>query len=118
MDHDLDTLLNMHGTKYTYDCGYWFEIVAYQVEVTSSRPHGIRYSLTFHDHHNQRIYGMDNSHAVAPTKQGMYRGRIQEWDHLHQSISDKGTPYEFVNAAQLMEDFFSAIDKIIAGISE
>lgn len=89
MGHDLDTLLSMHGTKFTYESGYWFEIVAYQVEVNQSRPHGIRYSLTFHDHHNQRIFGMDNAHAIAATKQGMCRGRIQEWDHLHQSISDK-----------------------------
>lgn len=118
MDHGLDTLLSMHGTKYTYECGYWFEIVAFQVNVTSSIPHGIRYTLTFHDHHNQRIFGMDNAHAVAPTKKGICRGRILEWDHVHQSIKDKGTPYEFVNAEQLMQDFFSAIEKIIAEILE
>lgn len=106
----------MHGTKFTYECGYWFEIVAYQVEVNQSRPHGIRYPLTFHDHQNQRIFRMDNAHAIAATKQGMCRGRIQKWDHLHQSISDKVTPYEFVNAAQLIKDFFSAIEKIIAEI--
>lgn len=55
MDHHLELLLSLHGTKYMFDCGYWYEIVAYQVEKSPGRPHGIRYSLTFHDNHNQRI---------------------------------------------------------------
>lgn len=118
MDHDLETLLSLHGTKYVYESGYWYEIVAYQVESSIYRPHGIRYSLTFHDHHNQRIFGMDNAHAVPAAKQGMYRGRIGEWDHFHQTMSDKGTPYEFVDAAQLIEDFFRSIEKIIAEVTK
>lgn len=107
-------MLSLHGTRYEYACGYWYEIIAYQVEPTLNRPHGIRYCLTLHDHHNQRIYGIDNAHAPPCPRKGMSRARIQVWDHIHRSIADKGKPYDFVDAAQLMDHFFTTVEKIVA----
>ena len=117
MDHSLDLLLNLHGTSFTYDCRYWYEIVAYQVEPNSKIPHGIRYSLTFHDHYNQRVYGMDNAHAAPNVGKGNYAGKIYEWDHVHNGLSDRGTAYQFASPEQLMTDFFDAIEKIIKQVS-
>ncbi len=37
---------------------------------------------------------------------GRYSGRIINYDHVHTSINDKGTPYEFESAEQLLRDFF------------
>ena len=116
MDYGLETLLSLHGTKYEYACGYWYEIIAYRVEPGINRPHGIRYSLTLHDRHNQRVYGMDNAHAPHCPQKRMSRARIQRWDHVHQTLTDKGKPYDFIDAAQLMEHFFTAVDDIIAQV--
>lgn len=114
MDYGLDTLLSLHGTRYEYECGYWYEIIAYQVEASLHRPHGIKYSLTLHDHHNQRIFGMDNAHAPYCPQKAMSRARIQVWDHVHNSMKDKGTPFDFIDAGELMNHFFSAVERIIA----
>lgn len=114
MDYALDTLLSLHGTKYEYPCGYWIEIIAYRVEASVNRPHGIRYSLTLHDHHNQRVYGMDNAHAPHCPRRRMSRALVRRWDHEHKTMTDKGTRYDFVNAAQLMAHFYAEVEKILA----
>ncbi len=36
------------------------------------------------------------------------------YDHLHRTPYDKGHPYEFVSAGQLIEDFFKQVDEVIA----
>ncbi|WP_380183744.1 hypothetical protein [Kalamiella sp. sgz302252] len=61
--------------------------------------------MTLHDHHNQRVYGIDNAHAPHCPQKGMSRALIRGWDHEHKTMTDKGTPYDFVDAAQLMERF-------------
>ncbi|STX44769.1 Uncharacterised protein [Legionella donaldsonii] len=84
-----------------------------RTDPTPGRPHGIRYNLTFHDNHNQRILGFDNAHAIRIQKRGRYSGQIFQYDHVHRTIRDTGTPYEFVNASQLLEDFFKAVNSIM-----
>lgn len=76
-------------------------------------PHGIRYNLTLHDKYNKRVFGMDNAHGIKPPKKGMYTGRLV-YDHIYRSSIDKGYPYHFVSAIQLIEDFFLKIDDVIA----
>ena len=76
-------------------------------------PHGIRYSLSLHEPHGRRILGYDNAHAVRPPKKFKYAGRILTFDHTHRQASDKGVPYEFTNAQQLLEDFFADVDRIL-----
>ncbi|MBF7978473.1 MULTISPECIES: DUF6516 family protein [Rahnella] len=113
MDHGLELLLNLHGVKFTYRNGYWYEIIAYQVAKSLQRPHGIRYSLTLHDRHCQRIFGLDNSHASVSDKSGPGKKKRLEWDHIHPALNLKGTAYQFVNAQQLIDDFFKAVDLIL-----
>ena len=50
--NDLENLLNLHGEVFPMDNGYWVKFEAYQVKVSKSVPHGIRYSLTLHDKNN------------------------------------------------------------------
>ncbi|CNC68622.1 hypothetical protein B7R74_02850 [Yersinia pseudotuberculosis] len=115
-DYGLPTLLDLHGSEFTMDSGYWWKIEAYQVEKSQFRPHGIRYNLTLHDRHNQRVFGMDNTHGVTSPKKGSFTGKLVVYDHIHRTSYDKGHPYMFKSAEQLIADFFSNIDRIIKEI--
>ena len=112
-DTGLEILLSLDGTEYTEENGYWYKIEASRVEPTTERPHGIRYNLTFHDNYNQRILGFDNAHAVKAKKHGYYTGSIAVYDHVHRAIKDKGTPYEFKNAQQLLSDFLNEVNSVL-----
>ena len=86
---------------------------AWEVEISEQVPHGIRYSLTLHDKYGKRILGYDNSHAVKLPKKFKYVGQRLAYDHQHRHASDKGVPYEFKDASQLLSDFFAEVDKVI-----
>ena len=115
---ELDVLLDLHGTEYTELNGYWYKIEAWQVGPSDTIPHGIRYNLTLHDNHNQRIMGFDNAHAVKSNKKGRFKGRIIAYDHQHKTASDKGTPYIFSSPQQLLNDFFVAVNQIMQEVSQ
>lgn len=117
-DPGLDVLLELNGTEYTEENHYWYRIEAWRVEPTPERPHGIRYNLTLHNNYNKRILGFDNAHAVKRKKKGKYKGRIVEYDHIHETQNDTGTPYEFLNAEQLLHDFFNRVDQILDDIGK
>lgn len=76
-------------------------------------PHGIRYSLTLHEPYGRRILGYDNAHPVKPPKKFKYAGRILAYDHKHRHRSNKGVPYEFQDAHQLLRDFFADVDHVL-----
>lgn len=116
MDTGLNNLLDLHGTEVHRDDGYWWKIEAWVVSPSKERPHGIRYNLTLHNKYNKRVFGMDNAHAVKPPKKKGYSGKRHDYDHLHKSASDKGTLYEFVDCATLLNDFFNGIDNTITTI--
>lgn len=110
---DLQTLLDLDGTRFCPKPQYWVKFKARLVEPTPHIPHGIKYSLTLHDRNNTRILGFDNAHAVK-MKGGhrkKYVGRIVTWDHVHKY--EKITQYEFNSASHLLDDFWKAVDKIV-----
>lgn len=108
----MDTLLDLDGSIIDQGDGYWIKIEAKLLgSVSNERPHGVSYSLTLHDSYNQRILGFDNAHAVKSSNKSKYSGRRIEYDHKHRSIKDRGVPYEFKTAYQLLEDFFHEVDK-------
>lgn len=109
-DPGLDTLLDLAGERIVLDDGAWVKFEVRQVRATPERPHGIEYSLTYHDRNNCRILGFDNAHSVRPKGRG-YRGRRVEYDHLHAYPKDKGEPYYFQSAEQLLTDFWRAVDE-------
>lgn len=57
--------------------------------------------------------GYDNAHAVKYPKQGKYTGWRVEYDHKHRHVRDKGVPYDFVDAYQLLKDFFTEVDRAL-----
>lgn len=117
-DVGLEVLLDLHGTEYTEDNGYWYKIEAWQIPPCPEIPHGIRYNLTLHNNHNTRIMGFDNAHAIKPKKRGKFKGRIVTYDHQHTSRVDKGTPYTFSSAQQLLEDFFNEVNRRLKEVQQ
>lgn len=107
---ELEFLLDMDGIVHFYENKYWYKINVKRIEASTERPHGIKYELTFHNQHNERIFGMDNAHFP---EQNRYKARVLTYDHYHKTIDDKGTPYEFTTAYKLIEDFFTSIHKIM-----
>jgi hypothetical protein len=117
-DTAIDTLLDLNGSVLDQGNGCWIKLEAWRAEVSSQIPHGIRYSLTLHEPYGKRILGYDNAHAVKPPKKFKYAGRILAFDHKHRHASDKGVPYEFKDAQQLLEDFFADVDRVLLEISK
>lgn len=117
-DDGLSILLDLNGTEYTEENGYWYKIEAWIVEPSEHVPHGIRYNLTLHNNYNKRIMGFDNAHAVKSPKRGKFKGRIVTYDHLHQTPVDKGTPYAFSSAEQLLQDFFQRVNQILNEVNK
>ncbi|HRQ63476.1 MAG TPA: DUF6516 family protein [Xanthomonadaceae bacterium] len=115
-DASLDTLLDLDGSILDQGGGYWIKLEATLVEVTETIPHGIKYSLTLHEPYGKRVLGYDNAHAVKPPKKFKYAGRILAADHKHRHAADKGVPYEFTSAQQLLEDFFHDVDRVLAKV--
>ena len=89
-----------------------------QVKPCPEIPHGIRYNLTLHNNYNRRIMGFDNAHAPKSRKRGKFKGRIVAYDHRHKSSKDRGTPYAFSSAQQLLEDFFNEVNRIMQEVKQ
>jgi hypothetical protein len=113
IDSGIDTLLDLNGNIIQQEYGYWVEIHAWRVEINTLIPHGVRYSLTLHQLNGTRVMGYDNAHAVKPSKGFKYAGQVLPYDHKHRGITDKGKPYEFKDAYQLLQDFFADVDRIV-----
>ncbi len=109
-DTGLETLLELDGTNYRFDDGYWVKFEAHTVEATEQRPHGISYSLTLHDQTNERVMGFDNAHGCPPPRRKRFSGRKITWDHQHRR--NRIVPYEYESAAQLIEDFWDEVYRI------
>lgn len=117
-DAAINTLLDLHGSILDQGGGYWIKLEAWQVDVSDKIPHGIRYSLTLHEPYGKRILGYDNAHAVKPPKKFKYAGRILAYDHKHRHVTDKGVPYEFKDAQQLISDFFADVDRVLCEVKK
>lgn len=94
-DVGLETLLDLHGTTYRLDRGYWVKFEAYRVTPTDQIPHGISYCLTLHDRNNRRIIGFDNAHdinrpkgksSVAGEQSGITNTIWSKYYHMNMSL--------------------------------
>lgn len=110
-DGALDTLLDLHGLIYRLDRGYWVKFKVYRVSADPHIPQGISYSLTLHNRHNERVFGLDNAHPFL-SKRKKLGGRKMTWDHVHKF--ENVFPYEFESAAQLLADFWEEVEKIVS----
>lgn len=62
--------------------------------------------------------GYDNAHAAKPSGGFKYAGQVLPYDHKHHHVSDKGAPYAFNDAYQLLQDFFVDVDRILKGVEK
>lgn len=108
----LACLLDLDGEEIIYDGGFVARFAVKKVTVTPQRPHGISYSLTFHAAGGQRLMGYDNAHGV-PHRGGRFVRAPTTFDHWHRDETDEGRPYRFVDAEQLIADFFDEIERIL-----
>ena len=116
-DKSLDTLLYLDGDHSVIDdYGNWVKFEASQVDVTEYRPHGLSYSLTLHDKHGMRIFGMDNAHKAMDGRNNRYKARVVEYDHLHPDGGKVSVVYKFESPEKLIADFWRSVDERLAEI--
>jgi hypothetical protein len=110
-DLSLDALLALDGEVFFADPAgqYAVRFVVKQVHADAGRPHGLMYSLTLHDPSGERIVGFDNAHSVA-AQEGP-GGRRTAFDHRHRFRTVR--PYDYRDAASLLEDFWSQVDAVL-----
>ena len=117
-DPGLDTLLDLDGEILDQGNGYWVEIHAWIVKPKMGVPHGLRYAPTLHTPNGTRILGFDNAHAPRKPRKFRYAGQRLPYDHRHRHASDKGVPYGFKDAHQLLKDFFEEVDRVLKSRQE
>jgi len=116
-DKGLDYLLDLDGEVLAQEGGCWVKIEARRLDrVTEEYPQRIKYCLTLHDRYGKRLIGFDNAHPIKTRKRGRFTGRSIAYDHKHMGIGDKGTPYVFESAEQLLADFFIEVDRVLGGM--
>jgi hypothetical protein len=64
------------------------------------------------------VLGYDNAHTVKLPKKFKYAGRKLPYDHKHRNVSNKGVPYEYQNAQQMLTDFFVDVDAFLSEIEK
>ncbi len=112
-DYGIEFLLSFDGRIHLLEEGYWLKFEIKREQATSARPHGLRYSFTLHAPNGKRLVGFDNAH-VAPAKGSRFKKALKEHDHWHRTESDPGRPYQFVDAATLLDDFFDEVERVLA----
>ncbi len=110
-DHSIESLLILNGDRYFIEDGK-YEVVfkADLVEVSTEQPHGLKYSLVLLDAGGDRLTGFDNAHPV-PKRRSPGAKKASCNDHKHKG--KRTTPYKFIDAQTLIENFWAEIDKII-----
>jgi hypothetical protein len=112
-DYVLENLLGYDGRTHHFEKGYWLKFEFKRVPETSQRPHGLDYSLTLHAPDGTRLLGFDNAHPV-PARGSRFKKPPQQSDHWHRTETDPGRPYEYQDAAKLVEDFLDEAERILA----
>ena len=111
-DPSLDALLGLDGQVYVIDPegDFWVRFVVREVPVTAAKPHGLDYSLTLHGRNGERLAGFDNAHPVRAGSGPA--GRVgAAHDHRHRLRTVR--PYEYRDAATLLEDFWAEVDALL-----
>ena len=109
-DPGLDSRLDLHGqTLFVDEMGHRVKFVVVRSEVTPERPHGLGYSLARRAPDGARLVGFDDAHPVRE-RRGPGTRRREERDHRHRLRTIR--PYEYRDAATLLEDFWKEVDEI------
>jgi Family of unknown function (DUF6516) len=111
----LEFLLGFDGRIHHLEQGHWVKFEIRRTPSTKERPHGLRYSFTLHDQNGDRLIGFDNALGV-PARGSRFRKRRVEHDHWHRTAADLGRPYHFTTADQLLADFETEVERVLAGL--
>lgn len=112
-EYSMEFLLSYNGRRHVLKGGYFLKFEVRRVKKTTRVPHGIAYAFTLHDSTGVRVMGYDNSHLVGHKGSKFVRPPIVS-DHVHVAPGDKGRPYEFVSAEQLLTDFLTDVERVLA----
>ena len=107
-DAELEVLLSLDGASYETAAGYVVEFMVKRADKTAERPQGISYALVFRPKDGEPFVRFDNAHAVARPG-GQFVKASKPYDHWHRSESDRGRPYAFTTATQLLDDFWREV---------
>jgi hypothetical protein len=83
-----------------------------RTERTATRPHGVRYALVFRPAQGEPFVRFDNAHA-AERPGGRFVETSPAYDHWHRDELDPGRPYTFTTAAQLLDDFWREVKRVM-----
>jgi hypothetical protein len=111
-DAELEALLSLDGQSYEAAEGYVVEFIVRRTEKTAARPHGISYALVFRPKDGEPYVRFDNAHAVKRPG-GTFVRAPEAYDHSHRTESDPGRPYAFTTAAQLLDDFWREVRRVM-----
>lgn len=112
-DPSLDALLDLDGQVLVIDSEtrHWVRFNVTVVSPSAEKPHGLDYSLTLHGPNGERLVGFDNAHSVRRNR-GPGGRRAGPHDHRHRLRTVR--PYEYRDAATLLEDFWSEVESVLA----
>jgi hypothetical protein len=112
-DGELELLLSLDAARFEMAPGVIVEFSARRTEVTPERPRGISYALVLRLKKDGAPWvRFDNAHRVE-TGGGRYRGKRAAHDHWHRTSKDRGRPYEFTTAIQLLDDFWREVKRTL-----
>lgn len=111
-EEELQMLLSLDGSSYEAAEGYIVEFMVHLTSATKERPHGISYALVFRPVDGEPYVRFDNSHAVDRPG-GKYVKAAVAYDHWHRDENDKGRPYNFKGAVQLLDDFWREVKRVM-----
>ena len=109
---ELELLLSLDGASFEAAEGYVVEFMARRTNPTSARPHGLSYALVFRPENGEPLVRFDNAHAVERPG-GRFVKASEAHDHWHRTASDTGRPYAFTTAAQLLDDFWREVKRVM-----
>ena len=109
-DPGLDILLDLDGESIATGASgnYIVRLVVKRVPPSPERPHGLSYSITFHDESGARLVGFDNAHAAPGRKRRS--GRVMH-DHRHRLQTIR--PYAYRDAVTLLADFWAEVYAVL-----
>ncbi|SRR5579884_489754 len=86
----------------------WLPASLRRTAPTPERPFGISYALVLRPKTGAPWVRFDNAHAVGNAR----RQRRGVYDHWHRTAEDRGRPYRFTTALQLLEDFWREVKRV------
>jgi hypothetical protein len=111
-EDELELLLTLDGSAFEMAPGIVVEFTARRTETTPERPHGISYACVLRHKDGGRPWmRFDNAHAVDTGR--AYRRKRAAYDHWHRTGNDKGRPYNFTTAIQLLDDFWKEVRRTL-----